>query len=387
MFAGGSDPSTRTPLEALDAASAAAVTGDVLTARVLELERHRVALEAEEAVVLAELDARGTTDIETGHPTAAWLAHEASLPAGVAKARLTVARKLRSLLPLVADALAAGTIGWEHARVLVDLANPRIASIVADNQIMLIGLADRCRFEQWRGEVRALARLWDQDGGYDPNADPDNDRLTYGRTLDGLLTLAVTLTGDSAETVEQAIEAKTNDLFRQALAVDKAMPEIGVPSRSTLRAQAFTELIRQALGTDSATAHGPQVEATLVVDAGDPLRGATNPDGVPLADGTTRVLLCDAELHPLVVDSLGVPLDHGRAIRYANRQQRRAVRYRDGGCVVPGCTAKATWCDVHHCVHAGTTGVSDLCNLVCLCRRHHRVLHRHGWHLRLDADG
>jgi hypothetical protein len=376
MFPGGSDKSTGADQASLDAAAAAAADPERLTSRALELERRRVALEAEEAVVLAELDARGTTLAEHGHHTAAWLAHEASLPAGVAKVRLGVARKLRSLLPAVLDALTSGRIGWEHARVIVDAANPRIADIVADNQELLLSLADRCRFEQWQAEVRGLARMWDQDGGYDPDEDPDNDRLTYGRTLDGLLTLAVTLTGDSAEVVEQAIEAKTDELFRRAVAEEQQFPELAVPSRRTLRAQAFTELIRQALGVDLDASRGPKVEATLVIDASDPLRDATNPDGVPLADGTTRILFCDAELQPVVVDSLGIGIDHGRTVRFADEKQRRLVRRRDGGCIWPGCGSKVSWCDVHHCVHFGTTGVTDLCNLVCLCRRHHGFAHR-----------
>ncbi len=108
---------------------------------------------------------------------------------------------------------------------------------------------------------------------------------------------------------------------------------------------------------------------------------------MPLADGTTRVLDCDAELHPLVVDSLGVPLDLGRAARRAKAGQRRAVRTRDGGCTFPGCGARVMWCDVHHCIHWGDQGVTDLCNLICLCRRHHGVAHRNGWDVRVDPDG
>jgi hypothetical protein len=40
--------------------------------------------------------------------------------------------------------------------------------------------------------------------------------------------------------------------------------------------------------------------------------------------------MCDPVLHALVVDSLGVPLDLGRSVRFANRDQRRAASVRDG---------------------------------------------------------
>jgi hypothetical protein len=42
---------------------------------------------------------------------------------------------------------------------------------------------------------------------------------------------------------------------------------------------------------------------------------------------------------------------------------------------------------VHHCVHDEHGGVTDLCNLVALCRHHHGVAHRKGWSVRVDADG
>ena len=106
-----------------------------------------------------------------------------------------------------------------------------------------------------------------------------------------------------------------------------------------------------------------------------------------LADGSSRVLLCDGAIHALVVDSLGVPLDLGRQERWASEGQRRATRRRDGGCVFPGCGASGRWCDVHHCTHWDNKGVTDKCNLVCLCRGHHGVVHRAGWSVHLDADG
>ena len=352
----------------------------------LLLEQQRVALDAAETRVLAELEARGSSSIEHGLSTAAWLAFAAHLPATVAKARVKVAGSLRRDLALVADALAAGTIGWDHARVITELANPRILDVVVANQEVLLGLADHCRFEQWRAEVQALARLWDEDGGYDPNEDDAANRLSFGATIDGLTTLAATLTRGNGEAVMQAIDARADALFRQATEDHEVCADLIVPSRRTLRALALVELVRQALAIDVDSSTPPRPEVTLVVGADEPT-SPSNPDGVRLADGSTRVLQCDVDLQPIVVDSLGVPLDHGRTVRLATDAQRRAVRRRDGGCAFPGCASKAQWCDVHHCVHWHGRGVTDTCNLVCLCRRHHGVVHRRGWRVLLDGDG
>jgi hypothetical protein len=242
-----------------------------------------------------------------------------------------VASKLRRHFPVVAAALANGRIGWDHARVICEVANPRIIEVVADHQDMIIDLAERFLFEPWRAEVRGLGHLWDQDGGFDPNDDPLANRLSYGTTIDGLLTLAATLTGDNAQVVAQAIETEADALFRRAVADHDTSADLPIPSRSTLRALALTELIRRALGVNLDATRAPRSEVTLTVDATDPTT-ATDPDGIRLVDGTVRLLACDAVLHALVVDSLGVPLDHGRRLRWAAEAQRRAVRHRDGGC-------------------------------------------------------
>jgi hypothetical protein len=367
-------------------ADVSATDDAVLTDEVLELERLRTRIDHALAVRLGELEARNTCNRDHALSTAAWLAHHARLPTHVAKARVVVADKLRRLLPDVLAALESGRIGWDHARVLADLANPRIASLVAENQEMLLGLSDHCGFWRWQAEVRGLGRLWDQDGGYDPNEDPNADKLSFGTTFDGLTSLIATLTGETAAVVTQAIETIADELYQRAVRDHEACADLEIPSRATLRCKALYEMARRAMGIDLDSSQGPKVEATVVFNASDPT-DATDPDGVPLADGTTRTFSCDAELHPVVVDSLGVPLDLGRAVRLASTGQRRAVKHRDGGCVHPGCEAKVSWCDVHHCVHWHDGGVSDACNLVCLCRHHHGVVHRNGWSVRISSDG
>lgn len=362
------------------------LTDDELAARAVDLERERTGIDAEQATVLAELEARGVCDRDFGLTTPRWLAREAGLPAVVAKARVRVAWKLRRWFPHVADALGAGTISWEHAKVIVDVANHRILHVVADNQVLLLALAERCRFEPWKAEVQGLARLWDQDGGYDPDDDPASNRLSYGTTIDGLTALAARWTGDHGLVITQAIEAKTDELYRRAVRDHQQCPELPVPSRATLRALALAELIRHSLGVDLDSTRPPEVEGTFVIPADDPT-DTTDPDGVPLADGTTRVLGCDAVFVPLIVDRLGVPLDLARRVRLATPAQRRAVRRRDGACTFPGCDARVAWCDVHHCIHYDDDGPTDLCNLVCLCRHHHTVTHRNGWSVRVHTDG
>jgi len=65
---------------------------------------------------------------------------------------------------------------------------------------------------------------------------------------------------------------------------------------------------------------------------------------------------------------------------------QRLVRLRDGHCRFPGCQVNARSCDIDHVI-AWPAGATTTSNLMCLCRRHHRVKQRPGWTARLDPDG
>jgi hypothetical protein len=55
---------------------------------------------------------------------------------------------------------------------------------------------------------------------------------------------------------------------------------------------------------------------------------------------------------------------------------------RDGGCRFPGCDRPHHWCDIHHLVSWLQGGPTDLAELLLLlCRRHHVLVHQHGWRI------
>ena len=90
---------------------------------------------------------------------------------------------------------------------------------------------------------------------------------------------------------------------------------------------------------------------------------------------------------PAVITGPSAVLDLGRSRRLASRDQWLALVARDAGCVIPGCHAPPSWCDLHHLLewHADH-GPTDLTNLAMLCRHHHLDLHRRGQHLRTHPD-
>jgi hypothetical protein len=56
---------------------------------------------------------------------------------------------------------------------------------------------------------------------------------------------------------------------------------------------------------------------------------------------------------------------------------RRALNFRDRGCVV--CGAPPIQCDAHHLIHWIDGGPTALSNLVLLCRAHHIQIHHGHW--------
>ena len=61
------------------------------------------------------------------------------------------------------------------------------------------------------------------------------------------------------------------------------------------------------------------------------------------------------------------------------------VRARDRRCRFPGCTVAAVFCDLDH-VRPWPQGPTSADNLLCLCRRHHRIKQRPGWAVVLTHD-
>ncbi len=161
-------------------------------------------------------------------------------------------------------------------------------------------------------------------------------------------------------------------------------------SAATRRAHAVGTIVTVFLGTGTApTIHGEKPHLLVTVAESD-LRDRVGSaqlgygDTIPIA--TARMLACDAAVIPAVLRGPSEVIDVGRAMRTFTAACRKAILLRDVGCVFPGCTMPGAWCDNHHIEPWANGGPSNLDNAALLCRRHHTLVHRDLWRIRLGVD-
>ena len=70
-----------------------------------------------------------------------------------------------------------------------------------------------------------------------------------------------------------------------------------------------------------------------------------------------------------------------------SKKMRRFLVARDEHCRFPGCRRPAMKCDQDHTKAYAKGGATCVCNLECLCRRHHTLKHSPGWSLTQLSNG
>ncbi|WGW12384.1 DUF222 domain-containing protein [Saxibacter everestensis] len=139
----------------------------------------------------------------------------------------------------------------------------------------------------------------------------------------------------------------------------------------------------RALRTGAVHSGGTAASIMVTIDY-DTLYAKTSGHGVlahtgPVPVSTVRELACDANLIPVVLGGTGQILDVGATRRLFTPAQRRAIIARDHGCIMPGCTAPASWCATHHVHYHSHGGPTSTSNGALLCEHHHGVIHHGEW--------
>ena len=353
-----------------------------------ELARVRGALDAVEGLSLHRW-AESLAFTEDGMRTpVAWLKHHTSVRGGTAARRLAAGKFLarhRSVVPL----LAAGEITFDHVESLRRVDLPRVRDQFSAHLSELLGIAVDLPADEFAAVCRQWLSLADQDGTDDAQRCRFERRsLHLNQLLDGNWRLDATLPDDVGASLAEElgrIEKALHDAERAAVAED---PDLALDHTPTQRrADAFAELVRQALSVDEHSSVAPRPSLSLIVERDQLAAGApaVSEAGDWLSAATVRAAWCDSEIWSIVRDARSIPINLGRTARLASQGQRKVVIARDRTCVWKGCDAPPGRCKVHHMDEwDADDGPTDERNLCLLCDFHHGLVHHGGWKIWRD---
>ena len=336
-----------------------------------EIEVGRAAFDAWQSVVLAELVARGRVP-ET------MFGSKMALREVTRRTKTAVALHDGSL-PGAFDALASGTVSFEHVAALAD-AKDDLPEGAAVNLLAQATVMAPDKFA--RAVKKACIPA--------PAQDQPNEGRT-GTTTKGRRWFNFNYNGGDGDIALNALHKVMDQLFR----VDHPEREphkAELPPYEERLAEALLEMCRRInAGTYLVPELGwtrPTVDLVVVVtyeklfgDA-DAAGICTTLDGQPLPVDVVRKLLVDANVYPVVMGGNGEVLDYGRGKRFFTETQKRAIAVRDGGtCQFADCDKPVNYTDAHHTVPWNGGGLTNVADGAPACHQHHDKLTNHGYRL------
>ncbi|WP_111718915.1 HNH endonuclease signature motif containing protein [Homoserinimonas sp. OAct 916] len=327
--------------------------------------------------------------------------------------------ELPARFPTVAAALAAGDLGVDAASAIVTGLLPALpvagTTELLAAELELVGAATGTGpagpGPDGADEIRRQAKVWqvilDQDG-----ARPLEERslrrrgFSAGTAQDGLMVGRYAFMPDVYAKLQRVFDAyiftRTAPSFYSDEELDAHQREKDPRSWTQQRHDVFAAIIDLISRSSEVPTIGGAPPTVLVsaraedLSAGHgvgPSVGKTAGHGVGHIDGidipvsmrTVRQYACTGGTQLVVIGANGAINALGTEQRLFNRQQRRAINLRDGGCIIPGCTIPAYWTEIHHVIPDAAGGPTHTSNGVSLCWYHHRTIETSGWLIRMIA--
>ncbi|GAA1730824.1 HNH endonuclease signature motif containing protein [Microbacterium paludicola] len=317
---------------------------------------------------------------------------------------------LPPLLPELASAIDEGRIGTQAASQISDMlagvehrADPEIAALAEQALVDLATGSETgalpCTFAELKVNVQTWGILLDQDGTPpDPERAAARRGITVGALKDGVHRVDGYATPELIGVLQRLWDAHANPAVRFGpLPGDKGPDEpwTGDEVIADLRtpAQKRHDILQAALDAATRSEQTPTLGGaapTLLVHVA--LEDLTAPNGtaaiegvdVPVPATVAHRIACTGAVQKVVFDRNGRIVRLGTKERLFNHHQRKAIAARDGGCVIPGCTVPAAWCEVHHVEEHASGGPTHTDNGVLLCWWHHHTIETSGWGIRMN---
>ncbi|MET4588529.1 DUF222 domain-containing protein [Arthrobacter sp. 754] len=326
---------------------------------------------------------------------------------GAAGALLSQSYALANSLPRTLAALQAGTVSWQHARVMVDetATLDHVAAGALEAHFLdpdAPNPASGCPAGEMPAyRFRQKARTWRErhhpDSIEKRHIKGAQDRcLEYAPEHDGMARLSAYLPADQAVAIWNRFTAIARGL--QGPHEDRTLTQLRADAFAAAALRSHNSCTRPgdsvgSSGTGGKEGHAgladvatPRAEVLVTVPVLSLLGLTEEPamlDGYgPIPASMARALVANGadSFHRVLVDPRdGAPLEISRTSYRLTKAMRNWLRMRDGKCSFPGCSNHSVDNEADHLLawhHGGTTGIS---NLGQLCAKHHRLKHAVGW--------
>jgi hypothetical protein len=375
-----------------------------------EIQRLRAALDAREARLLARsaayADAFADSVVPAAFPpaerralsrrsTCAALAMATHTPERTVQRATNDAEALVNDAPAVLESLQAGRISARHAKTITD----QLCDVPAEGRAVFLAkvlpVAEQTTDAELRRRARVLRERLHPDSITTRAKRSEADRrVEVEPAADGMAWVHLFTTAPIAQGIAERIEAAAAE-SRQA----GDMRTCAQLQADALAALALTGVTPEDVASSPVLPHPievqehikPTVQITVpaLSLAGVSDAPATLDGYGPIDPETAARIAVNAPsmTRVLVQPETGAVLSVGRNQYRVPADLQRAVRLRDGTCRAPGCGRRARACDLDHSVAWEDGGTTDVGNLACLCRHHHRMKHLPGWNLTHGPGG
>lgn len=310
-----------------------------------------------------------------------------------------------AMFPQVAAALAAGELGADAAGMIIreldrarSVADP-LRFAVAETTLVAeaTGHGDggpvRCTADELRVQAQAWTAFLDPDG-----PEPADERamrrrgLRLGRARDGLIPVSGELMPEVAAKLNRLFDAHLAPRSGSGFLTDADRERAAETGETRTADQQRHDVLAAAIDTAARSGEHPTIGGAaptvlVSVRAADLAagRGVAHADGidVPISMRAAKHMMCTGGTQTVVFDDDGRIMRLGSPERCFTPHQRRAITLRDGGCLIPGCSVPAAWCEIHHVIPHAEGGPTHPDNGVLLCWFHHRTIDTSGWGIRM----
>ncbi|WP_285027356.1 HNH endonuclease signature motif containing protein [Plantibacter sp. ME-Dv--P-122b] len=369
-----------------------------------DIQRRRAALDAEEVRLLARsaayADAFADATVPAIFPpaerqalsrrsTCAALAMAARIPERTVQCATNNAERLVNDAPTVLASLEAGRISASHAQTITDQLRDVPAAGRAAFLAQVLQVAEESTNANLRRRARILReRLHPESITTRAVRSEADRRVEFEPAADGMAWVHLFTTAPIAQGIIERVETAAAESRKSgdtrtcaqlqadalaALALTGVTPDDVMSSPVLPHPIEVQEHIKPTVQiTVPALSMAGASDAPATLDGYGPIDPETAARIAVNAPSFTRIL---------VQPETGAVLSVGRNQYRVPADLQRAVRLRDGTCRAPGCGRRARACDLDHSVAWEDGGTTDVGNLACLCRHHHRMKHLPGWNL------